>query len=186
MSLRRALVIAPLAVLVAVLAHSLAFSDGHELGGSHGPDILAVAIGGPLLLAIAAFVWLVARARNTEHGARILWAALPAGGRLAATAAALGVGGFAAFAAIEASEGRFPLGSLGSVFCLGLVAFVAAAVTRIVARWLAAVGAAVAARLQTPLPLGLPTTSLVAAVPAAARSADPRDANWGRAPPAFE
>ncbi len=106
MLLRRALVTAPLAVLVAVVAHALTFSDGHALAGGHGGPLLAVAVGGSLLCALVAFLSMAISQPDARQGRRLLREALPGGGRPGVTTAVLLGGGLVAFAAIEAAEGH--------------------------------------------------------------------------------
>jgi|ERR1700722_5295783 len=183
MTLRRALVTAPLAVLVAVLAHVLGFADGHVLGGSNGAGFLSLAFGGTILVAVSAFAWLVASGNGRRLGERALLAALPANGRLAGLTAALATGGLAAFATIEAAEGRFPLGSALSPVCILIAAFAVALVTQLVARWIAAAGEAVAAALATDFTSTSRRHEIAAAVPVPLCPAGIRGARWGRAPP---
>jgi hypothetical protein len=185
MTLRRALVTAPLAVLVAVLAHVLGFADGHVLGGSNGAGFLSLAFGGTILVAVSAFVWLVASATGRRLGERALLAALPANGRLAGLTATLATGGLAAFATIEAAEGRFPLGSALSPVCILIAAFAVAFVTQVVARWLAAAGDAVASALATDFTSNPRHHEIFAVVPVPVCPEGIRGARFGRAPPPF-
>jgi hypothetical protein len=183
MTFRRALLSAPLAVLVAVLANRLGFADGHVLGGAFGAGFTSVAFGGTFLVAIAAFAWLVAVGRNAVHAERSLFALLPWGGNLAGTTATLAAGGLAAFASIEAAEGRFPLGSAWSLLCLLTISLVVALGLRVTARWIAAASALVAAVLEHEFrsPGAAHRFALVPARPA--NSADVAGVRRGRAPP---
>ncbi len=185
MTLRRALVTAPLAVLVAVLAHVLGFADGHVLGGSHGAGFLSLAFGGTILVAVSAFVWLVAAGADRILGERALLSALPGNGRLAGLTAALATGGLAAFATIETAEGRFPLGSAWSLPCILLAALAVALSTQLVARWLAAAGEAVASAIATDYRSSPRRREVVAVASAPVCPAGIRGARWGRAPPPF-
>jgi hypothetical protein len=151
MTLRRALVTAPLAVLVALAAHAIGFGGQHALGGAHAGMLLAAGLGGTLLLAGAALVWLVLTQSNARAGERVLLALLPAGGGLVAATAVLGLSGFAAFACGEALEGHFPLGTLGTALASFAVSALIALGSRRSARWLADGAAALATLLAWPL-----------------------------------
>ncbi len=185
MTFRRALVIAPLAVLVAVLAHILGFADGHTLGGRDGAGFLSLAFGGTILVAVIAFAWLVAAGTDRRRGERALRTALPWNGQLAGLTSVLAAGGLAAFATIEAAEGRFPLGSVWSLPCIVIAALVVASCAQIVARWIAAAGEVVSSALgeNRRAPRRHHEIAAVALVPIC--PAGIRGARWGRAPPPF-
>ena len=185
MTLRRALVTPPLAVLVAVLPHVLGFADGHALGGSNGAGFLSLAFGGTILVAVIAFAWLVAAGTGRRLGERALLAGLPFNGRLGGLTAALSTGGLAAFATIEAAEGRFPLGSALSPLCILIAAFAVAFVTQNVARWIAAAGDAVASALARDFTSTPRRHEVAALVPVPVCPAGIHGARWGRAPPPF-
>ncbi len=100
MYMRRLPIAAPLALLVAVLAHAAAFGDQHAAGMSHAATLLVV-IGVALSAALCAgFVDAALRPK----------AAIATSGRPAYFGAALVFGGLAAFWAIELLEGHLQLG----------------------------------------------------------------------------
>jgi hypothetical protein len=183
MLLRRALVTAPLAVLVAIVAHALTFSDGHALAGGHGGPLLAVAVGGSLLCALVAFLSMAVSQPDARQGRRLLHAALPGGGRPGVTTAVLLGGGLLAFSAIEAAEGHVPLGSMAAFGSLVAVAAVVALGARLCAGWIAAAGALVAAAVVEPhAPLSLWAPARFSAVPVRVRNRA-LGTGRGRAPP---
>jgi hypothetical protein len=147
MALRRALVTAPLAILVALAAHAIAVGGQHALGGAYAGILLAAGLGGTLLLAGMALLWLALKQPNARAGEQVLLALLPAGGGFVAATTVLSLSGFAAFACAEALEGHFPLGTLGSALTSFAVSALVALGFRRYARWLAEGAAALATLL---------------------------------------
>src|SRR5579871_5935722 len=80
MLLRRALVTAPLAVLVAIVAHAIGFGGGHLLGGIGASWVLAAGFGGTLLIAGVGLLWLACTQRNARQAEQALASFLPTGG----------------------------------------------------------------------------------------------------------
>lgn len=185
MVLRRALVTAPLAVVVALAAHAVGFGSDHVFGGAQAGGLLALGAGGSVLLALLGIGWLALAGGSAERGAQRLYALLPARG-LAGTAAVLAGSGFIAFAAGEAMEGRSPLGTWATALGILVAAVAVAALSRAVARWLAA-GAFVLSFFIAALALGAqrPAPAFARRRPAAARRIDARGVRRGRAPPHF-
>jgi hypothetical protein len=184
MALRRALVTAPLALLVALLAHVAGFGGGHAFGGDHGRQVLYLAVGGPALLVLAAVVWLGLTERDRRRGERALLALLPGQGRFAAAFAVLGSASLALYAGVEMLEGHAPLAP-ASLIALACSTALIAAAARLCARWLAAAGFLLAAAEDTVLQAGAPRLRLALAPAPRATSADLRSASRGRAPPLF-
>jgi hypothetical protein len=182
MALRRALVTAPLALLVAILAHAVGFGGSHTFGGDRGDQLLALGVAGPALLALAAIVWLGLTEPDRRRGERALLALLPGGGHPAGVFATLGTSSLAVLAVIEALEGRAPLAP-ASLLALGCATAFIAVAARLSARWLAAAGSLVALA-GTPAPLaGAPPVRLALVTAPLARSVDRGSACRGRAPP---
>jgi hypothetical protein len=123
MTLRRALCASPLAILVAVLAHVVAFGFSHAPGAERAPELLGM-LGSALVLgaAVAFASGLVGGVRaSAESGAARWYAPL-----------FLAAAGAAGFACIECSEGHFLVRTLleatiVSIPLAYLVAFVARA-----------------------------------------------------------
>jgi hypothetical protein len=183
MVLRRALVIAPLAVLVAMAAHAIGFGGEHLLGGSIASWMLAAGFGGTLLIAGAGLLWLGFTQRDARRGERALRSLLPAGGGIVAAATILGISGSAVFACGEALEGHSPAGTWMTALALGAVAVLVAFAVRACLRWLAAGGAALAALLAWAIaPTEGPVVSVAVERPAAPRLVS-RGRHQGRAPP---
>jgi hypothetical protein len=185
MVLRRALVTAPLAVVVALAAHAVGFGSDHVFGGAQAGGLLALGAGGSVLLALLGLGWLALAGVTAERGTRRLYAFLPGRG-LAGNAAFLAASGFVAFAAGEAMEGRAALGTWATALGILVAAVAVAALARAVARWLAA-GAFALAFFVAALTLGTqrPAPSFARRRPAAARRVDARGVRRGRAPPPF-
>ena len=147
MIFQRALMLAPLALLVAVTAHVVGFAADHAFGGPYAAQILVGALGGSALLALAGLLW-AGIDGNATRSAAALWATLwgrDAGGMTAVLAMA----GFVAFASGEIAEGRSPLGTWTTALALVLTAAAVAWAARRIVRWLAAGGALLHALLLT-------------------------------------
>jgi hypothetical protein len=185
MVLRRALVTAPLAVVVALAAHAVGFGSDHVFGGAQAGGLLALGAGGSVLLALLGLGWLTLSGGTAQGGARRLYAFLPGSG-LAGNAAFLAGSGFIAFAAGEALEGRSPFGTWATALGILVAALAVAALSRAVARWLGA-GAFALAGLVAAFTLGAPRSAPAFARrrPAAAQRIDARGVRRGRAPPPF-
>ena len=183
MFLRRALVTAPLAVLVATVAHAIGFGGGHLLGGIHAGWTLAIGFGGTLLLAGAGLLWLAFTQRDARRAEQALTNFLPAGDRVLAAATVLGISGSAVFACGEALEGHSAAGTWITALALGAVAVLVAVAVRASLRWLAAGGVALAALLAwTIASAEVPAVSLAGVRPASARLVA-HGRHRGRAPP---
>jgi len=144
MTFRRALVAAPLAIIVAIAAHFMAFGADHALGGSYGGEVLGAGLGASILLIVVAVLWLALTETDAARGERSLLRLLPGRGGVAAATGYLAASGFLTFAAGEALEGRSPLGTWSTALALLLVAAVVAVAARWIVRWLAAGGTALA------------------------------------------
>jgi hypothetical protein len=178
----RTLVTAPLAFLAAILAHWVGFGGGHVLGGGHGGQVLAIGLGGPAALALAALVWLGLTQPDRRRGEQSVRAMLPGGGLLG-TIGILAASAAAAFAGIEALEERSPFVGLVSLAALAASAVLVALVTRLAAYWIAAAGALIALA-GAPAPCGTARLCPLAPAPAPrTRSFDFAAASRGRAPP---
>jgi hypothetical protein len=183
MILRRALVTAPLAVLVAMAAHAIGFGGDHLLAGINAGWMLAVGFGGTLLMAGAGLLWLAGTQRDARQGERALLSLLPAGGGIVAAATVFGISASAVFACGEALEGHSPAGTRVTAVALAAVAVLAAFAVRACLRWLAACGAALAALLAWAIaPAELPAVSVSDTRPAAPRPIA-HGRHDGRAPP---
>jgi hypothetical protein len=183
MLLRRALVTAPLAVLVAMTAHAIGFGGDHLLGGISAGWLLLVGFGGTVLMAGACLLWVAFTQRNTSQGERALLSLVPAGGRIAAAATVFGISASAVFACGEALEGHSPAGTRITALALAAVALLAAFAVRACLRWLAAGGAALAALLTWAIaPSELPAVSVADSLAAAPRLIA-HGRHDGRAPP---
>ena len=184
MTLRRLLVAAPLALLVAFLAHLAGFGTDHVLGGQPGVALLCSALGALFALAGGATLTVaLGRPRSLGEAADELRGMLPGAGDVVPFAAWLFGGAVVAFWSLELLEGHAPLGALWIVPVAALLALGAAAVSRAVVRWLARAGLSLA-KLADEIPLGssprfvrLEARSL--AVPHLPR----RGSRRGRAPP---
>jgi hypothetical protein len=182
MALRRALVTAPLALLVAILAHVVGFGGSHTFGGDYGQQVLALGFAGPALLALAAIVWLGLTESDRRRGEAALLALLPGGGRPAVAFATLGTSALAVFAAIELLEGHAAFGP-ASLLALACATALIAISARLSARWLAAAGSLVAlAGCCAPLATA-PGLRLALVAAPRARSVHRCSTRRGRAPP---
>ena len=185
MALRRALVTAPLAVLVAIGAHLGGFGAEHALGGIASGGFLAIGIGGALVLGFAALAWVATALRDVDAGERRLLTLLPAQGGIQLAAALAGYG-FLTFAAGEALEGRSPLGTWATSLALIATATLVAFAARRFARWLAAGAILIATilagerRSTAPCPAAFAAPDAPTSIPSFARGA-----HRGRAPPHF-
>ena len=180
---QRALAIAPLAVLVALLGHAAGFAADHGLGGSHAGELLALGIGGTGLLALAALLWSALLGGTERETDLTLWRGLAPRGPFAA-AAMLGVSGFGVFAAGELLEGRSPFGTWLTALSLAAAAVAVAWAARAVIRWIARGGANLQA-LSTERPLLAPSLAVqrCATAPLLPRGIAARGSRRGRAPP---
>jgi hypothetical protein len=146
MNLRRLLVAAPLALLVAVLAHLAGFGTSHELGGDKGLTLLysaLAALGG--LAGAAVFAAALSRPARLADVARRLRAILPGSGELAPFAGVLFGGSLVAFWSLELLEGHSPLTALWVLPVAAIIALGTAWTVRAATRWLARAGLAFAA-----------------------------------------
>lgn len=185
MALRRALVTAPLAVLVAIGAHLGGFGAEHALGGMASGGFVAIGIGGALMLGVAALAWVATSLRDIDAGERRLLSLLPARGGIPLATALAGYG-FLALAAGEALEGRSPFGTWATTLALIVSATLVAFAARRFARWLAAGGILIATivagerRGPGQGPIAYAETICLASLSVFARGA-----HRGRAPPRF-
>jgi len=183
MLFRRALVTAPLAVLVAMAAHAIGFGGDHLLAGINAGWLLAGGIGGTLLMAGAGLLWLAFTQSDAGQGEQALRSLLPAGGGIVAAATVFGISASAVFAGGEALEGHSPAGTRITALALAAVAVLAAFAVRASLRWLAACGAALAALLAWAIASAeLPALSVAVTRPAAPRLIA-QGRHDGRAPP---
>ena len=184
MTLRRLLVAAPLAMLVAVLAHVAGFGADHVLGGQQGLTLFCSALGALFALAAAATLTVArARPRSLAEAARGLRAALPGAGELGPFAAWLFGGALAAFWGLELLEGHGPLAALWVVPVAASLALATAVAVRATTRWLAGAGLALAA-LARETSLGLAPRFVRIEARGLAFQARPRcRSRRGRAPP---
>ena len=169
MVLRRALVTAPLAVLVALAAHAIGFGSNHLLGGVDASWMFAAGIGGTLLVTGVALLWLAFTQSDIRRAEQALLSFLPAKGGIAAGAALLGISGFAVFACGELIEGRSPGGTWTTALALAAVAVIAAFAIRACLRWVAAGGVALAALLAWALTPAAFAVALAPSPPATSR-----------------
>jgi hypothetical protein len=184
MALRRVLVTAPLAVLVALTAHVAGFGGDHVLGGVHAAGLLALGVGGSILLAILALGWVGLTETDAGRAERALRAMLPARGGIFPAALVLGVSGSIVFACGELLEGHLPPVTLGSLLAITASAVVIAAVARGLARWLAAGGVALASLIPLARrPSAAPARAAERADALLAPPSQARGARRGRAPP---
>ncbi|HEY0799016.1 MAG TPA: hypothetical protein VGD50_07685, partial [Candidatus Baltobacteraceae bacterium] len=100
MALRRIPLLAPLAVLVALLAHTARFGSSHAFGGQYGANLIAAALAATALLLLIAPVAMGFERSPARREAPFL-AALK-------LALGLGVGGAAVYAGMEWLEGHGP------------------------------------------------------------------------------
>jgi hypothetical protein len=184
MTLRRLLITAPLALLVAVLAHLAGFGAGHELGGDHGASLISSALAA--LFALAAAATLAAALGQANSPADVLAElrrALPGSGEVLPFAGWLFGGSLPAFWGLELLEGHGPFGAGWLLPVAAVAALAMALAVRLVTRWLAEAGMALAA-LSESLTLG-PAARLapleIRSLSAAQRLA--RGTRRGRAPP---
>jgi hypothetical protein len=137
MAARRVLVSAPLAVVVALLAHTARFGFSHAFGGPHGHYLIAAALAGLVLLALLS---------PLAHG-------FAPASRQATPAASVGLllnlalGGTAVYTGMEWLEGHAPALVSGTWVALGLSALVVALVALLAAIGLRRIGQAIAATL---------------------------------------
>jgi hypothetical protein len=183
MVLRRALVIAPLAILVAMAAHAIGFGGDHVLGGINASWMLAIGFGGTLLMAGVGLLWLAFTQRDVRRAEQALLSFLPTGGGIGAAATLLGISGSAVFACGEALEGHSPAGTWITALALAAVAVLAAFAVRACLHWLAAGGVALAGLLAWVIaPADVPEVSVENARPAAPRLVV-HGRHLGRSPP---
>ena len=185
MSLRRILVTAPFGLVVAVVAHALAFGEGHVLGAGFHGQFLALAFAGSALAALAAFVALSLGGPDWAAGERRIRSWLPGAGGVGSLAAALCAGGIVSFGLIETAEGRSAFGSPVALVALVLVAVGAAIAVRAVSRWVARAGAAVASALTAPVAISTGWSTIITADRFIPALAPLRGTSRGRAPPHF-
>jgi len=146
MNLRRLLVAAPLALLVAILAHVAGFGTTHELGGERGLTLLLsalAALGG--LAGAAAFAAALGRPADLADVVRQLRGALPGSGEIVPFAGVLFGGSLVAFWSLELLEGHGPLAALWVLPVAAVLAVGTAWTVRAATRWLARAGLAFAA-----------------------------------------
>jgi hypothetical protein len=184
MTLRRLLVAAPLALLVAYAGHAAGFGTTHALGGAHGPALLAGLVVALALSALVPVLWLAfgKTPRSLAEVIRGLASSLPASGNLPAMAALLAALGGIAFACIELTEGRAPAPTW-ALAALPLAALAVAALARFALSWLARLGLYIAT-LGERLPERLsPPTFLAPPAFAPVSASLARGSRRGRAPP---
>ena len=105
-SMRRVLVVVPLAALVALITHTMRFGNEHEFGmGLHGL-IVDATLGGIAALGVAAFARALCSSREADGTvvAARLRDALPAGGAIRAIAPLIASLASAIYFGIEATE----------------------------------------------------------------------------------
>jgi hypothetical protein len=138
MAARRVLVSAPLAVVVALLAHTARFGSSHAFGGPHGLDLIAAALAGVVLLALVSpFVLAFTPARRQPASAR-------AGLGLLLN---LTLGGAAVYSGMEWLEGHAPALVGWTWAALGISALVVAVIAFLAAMGLRRLALAIAASL---------------------------------------
>ena len=175
MTPRRLAVAAPLALLVAILAHAAGFGADHAPGADHARE-LVTSLG--VALALLALATLLEAAfgidrRDAGSARQDRW--LPI---------ALAAGGACAYAAIEFAEGHALFGgSLRALAAILPAAALIGQVARLAARFLRYSGAALAGCLPAPSLVDPAAARLSQARPVRASSADVRGCVWGRAPP---
>jgi len=184
MTLRRLLVAAPLALLVAVLAHLAGFGTDHVLGGQHGFTLLCSALGALFALAGSATLTVaLGRPRSFGEAAQGLRGALPGAGELVPFTAWLAGGALAAFWGLELLEGHAPFASLWVVPIASLLALAVAAAARAATRWFARAGLALAT-LAREIALGIgPRSVRLEARSLTVHTRPRRGSRCGRAPP---
>jgi hypothetical protein len=184
MTLRRLLVTAPLALLVAVFAHLAGFGTGHELGGDHGASLISSALAALFALAGAgALAAALGRADSPADVAAELRRALPGSGELLPFAAWLFAGSLPAFWGLEVLEGHGPFGAGWMLPAAALAALGVALAVRLLTGWLAQAGLALAALAAA---VGLAVAPRLAPLEIRSLSAAQRLARGtrrGRAPP---
>src|SRR5580704_13446393 len=185
MVLRRALVTAPLAVLVALAAHTAAFGADHAFGGSYAAAVLAAGVGGALILGTLGLVWVSLAESQAGRAEGRLGALLPARGSILPAAVMLAVSGFAALAIGETIEGRALAGTVAALPALAFAAFIVAFTAKRIVYWLARGGVALAALLDLRLGSAPPARFLAFAAAPIARRTGSRGTRRGRAPPPF-
>jgi hypothetical protein len=184
MTLRRLLAAAPLALLVAYLAHAVGFGTSHAPGAANAGALLGGLLAALAVAALAPVLWLVFRPssnRSLKDALQALSANLPGAGNPAILAAVLAAGGGLAFAGIELSEGH-GLTLSWAIAGLLLAAVAIAALTGAALTWLARLGlyiAALCARLPERLRPAI-TFAPLALVPVSSLA---RGSRRGRAPP---
>ena len=145
MSLKRLPVAAGLALAAALLAHQAGFGTSHEMGGTHGSPLAAVALGALALLSITGILW-VAFANHRDRNAAVLALRtfLPARGHFAAFASVVTLGAALVFGTSELLEGRDLAGYEWALVALPLAGLLVALLARAIVRFLAVVGVALA------------------------------------------
>ncbi len=184
MNLRRLLVAAPLALLVAVLAHLAGFGTAHELGGEQGATLLFSALGALVALAgVAALAVALGRPASVGQAVRQLRDELPGSGEIGPFAAWLFGGALLSFWSLELLEGHGPLAAVWVVPVAGALALGTALAVRAVTRWLAHAGLALAALAQH-VDLGIaPHFARLEAYGSRIEARATRGSHRGRAPP---
>ena len=178
MTLRRALYASPLAVLVAVFAHIVAFGFGHAPGAERSSELLG-ALGAALALGIfGAFASGLLGVRATREPDASAWYA----------PLFLAVAGTASFGCIEFSEGHVVLRALLEVALLSIpLAYLLTFVARSARSVVRAAGASYGNFVCRALSNACLATARIArdAYPCAATSFVARGPLRGRAPPAL-
>jgi hypothetical protein len=138
MAARRVLVSAPLAVVVALVAHTARFGSSHAFGGPHGHYLIAAALAALALLALLSpFALGFAPARRQPTPAASIGLLLN-----------LVLGGTAVYSAMEWLEGHDPALVGGTWVALGLSALLVALIAFLAAAGLRRLGLAIAATLE--------------------------------------
>ncbi len=178
MSLRRLGLAAPLAILVAVLMHLALFGTHHAPGAEHAPQLLTSLGAGLTLAALCAVLFAALYKRRGERKSRRLLDVGPL---------ELLAGGALAYALIELSEGRAPLGiGVWQYSALAAAALSVFGLAALFARLLRFSGEALAAYAAViSRAYALPLIASDARRSLRARSAIARASCRGRAPPLF-
>jgi hypothetical protein len=173
MAVRSVLVSAPLAVVVALLAHTARFGSSHAFGGPHGHYLVAAALAGLALLAVVSpFALGFGPARGQA-----------APGASAGLVLNLTLGGTFVYSGMEWLEGHAPALVGGTWVALGLSALLVALLALLAAAGLRRLGLAIAATLHV-LARNAPRSAVIlhAALPPLRLRLLPR-VSRGRAPP---
>lgn len=173
MAVRRVLVSAPLAVLVALLAHTARFGSSHAFGGQHGHYVIAAALAGLVLLALVSpFVlgFTPARGQATAPASIGLFLNLVLGGALV-------------YSGMEWLEGHAPALVGWTWAALGLSALAVAVLAFLAALGLRRLGLAIAATLPLFVPKAGRGTFIIRFSPAPLQLHLLSTASRGRAPP---